>query len=244
MAGRGMPYRTLRLTLSALLLSVMLILGYIESLLPPIGLPGIKLGLSNGVLIFAVYMLDLPAAWVLMGLKVLLSGLLFGGVSAMFYALAGGMLSLAGMSLLSRIPALHPVVTSVAGGILHNIGQLGMAMLIAQLPMQFLVYMLILVGAGAVSGALTGTASTLVMRHLKAGGFRPARRPAADNAVAAVIAVALLIAAAVIGWQHVEKNKGMETVAPAAESEDAPAPMPTVPALMTVDDIRKLTNRP
>ena len=71
-----------RLSLSALLIALMLVLGYVESLVPA-GVPGMKLGLSNSVLIFAVYMLGIPSAYILMALKVLLSGLLFSGVSAM-----------------------------------------------------------------------------------------------------------------------------------------------------------------
>ena len=74
-----------------LAIALMLVLGFVESLMPvAAGVPGIKLGLSNGVLIFAVYMLNLPTAFVLMVLKVVLSGLLFGGVNAMMYAFAGG----------------------------------------------------------------------------------------------------------------------------------------------------------
>ena len=68
---------TLRITLSSMLLAIMLVLGYVESLLPSPGIPGIKLGLSNSILIFAVWMLDIPTAYVLMALKVLLTGLMF-----------------------------------------------------------------------------------------------------------------------------------------------------------------------
>ena len=58
---------TKQLALCSVLLTLMLVLGWVESLFPPLmGVPGIKLGLSNGVLIFAVYMLSLPTAWVLM----------------------------------------------------------------------------------------------------------------------------------------------------------------------------------
>ena len=82
---------TKQLALCSVLLTLMLVLGWVESLFPPLmGVPGIKLGLSNGVLIFAVYMLSLPTAWVLMLLKVVLSSLFLGGVAALPYALAGG----------------------------------------------------------------------------------------------------------------------------------------------------------
>ena len=96
--------QTERIALCGLLVSLMLVLGYVESLIPvAVGIPGIKLGLSNGVLLFAIYLLDIPTAFVLMALKVVLSGLLFGGVSAMMYAFAGGLVSMICMSLLSRM---------------------------------------------------------------------------------------------------------------------------------------------
>ena len=140
---------TKRTALSGLLIAMMLVLGYVESLIPAVsGVPGIKLGLSNGVLIFAVYMLDLPTAWVLMVLKVTLSGLLFGGFNTIMYALAGGVLSMIAMSLLSRVKGMHPVTVSMAGGVSHNVGQ-------------------VLVVVGAACGALTGICADSVMKHLK-----------------------------------------------------------------------------
>ncbi len=159
--------RTLRVTLSGMLLAVMLVLGYVESLLPSPGIPGIKLGLSNSVLIFAVYMLDIPTAYILMSLKVILSGLMFGGVSTMIYAFAGGIFSLTGMVLLKLIPGLRPTVVSMAGGLLHNAGQVLMAILILHTPQQMLAYLGLLMLVGLACGLLTGTAASAVMRHLR-----------------------------------------------------------------------------
>ena len=114
--------RTRRVALCGLLIAMMLVLGFVESKIPiNAGIPGIKLGLSNGVLIFAVYMLDLPTAWMLMALKVTLSGLLFGGFNTIMYALAGGVLSMICMSLLSRVKGMHPVTVSMAGGVAHTL---------------------------------------------------------------------------------------------------------------------------
>ena len=158
---------TLRIAYSGLLIATMLVLGYIESLLPAVGtVPGIKMGLSNSVLIFAVYMLDLPTAWLLMVLKVILSGLLFGGVNTIMYSMAGGVLSMLIMTILSRHPSLHPVTVSMAGGVMHNVGQVAMAMLLFQ-TRQLLYYMAILILVGAACGALTGVCATGVMKHLK-----------------------------------------------------------------------------
>ena len=104
MSQRGRRDSVQRLTLSGILLAVMLVLGFVEHLLPAFTVPGIKLGLSNGVLIFAVYMLDLPTAWILMALKVTLSGFLFSSPTVMLYSLAGSSLSLAVMMLIRKRP--------------------------------------------------------------------------------------------------------------------------------------------
>ncbi len=170
--------RVFRITLSGLLPALMLVMGYIENLLPSVGVPGIKLGLSNGVLIFALYMLDIPTAFILMAVKVGLSGLLFSGVSAMLYAFAGGLTSLTLMSLLSRFRRLSLLAVSAAGGIAHNVGQVAMAILVAHLPMQIFYYLALLAGAGAACGLLTGVCAVAVMRHLEKGGFRI---PQAEN---------------------------------------------------------------
>lgn len=158
---------TRRIALCGILLSMMLVLGYVEHLIPvAAGVPGIKLGLSNGVLIFAVYMLGIPTAFLLMVLKVLLSGFLFGGVSAMMYAFAGGLLSVAAMSGLSKVKGLHPVTVSMVGGVMHNVGQITLAMLILKTS-GLMGYMAVLMIAGLVSGALTGVCASLVMKHMK-----------------------------------------------------------------------------
>ena len=159
--------RTQRIALCGLLIAMMLVLGFIESRIPiNAGIPGIKLGLSNGVLIFAVYMLDIPTAWLLMVLKVTLSGLLFGGFNTIMYALAGGVLNMLTMTLLSRIKGMHPVTVSMAGGVMHNVGQVALAMILLH-TRQLLYYMAILILVGLACGALTGIVASSVMKHLK-----------------------------------------------------------------------------
>lgn len=154
-----------RIALCGMLLALMLVLGFVESQIPvAVGIPGVKLGLSNGVLIFAVYMLNIPTAFVLMGLKVLLSGFLFGSPSAMMYALAGGVLSLTVMCLLSRIKGLSPVVVSMMGGLSHNVGQVALAMIVLQTP-KLLYYMAILMAVGLLTGLLTGLAAKPLLRR-------------------------------------------------------------------------------
>lgn len=162
---RKRRFDTRRVALCGLLLAVMLILGWVEKQIP---LPhGIKLGLSNSVLIFAVYMLDIPTAFVLMIFKVFLSNLLFGNLGTTFLmGFAGGVLSLTAMVLISRIKGMHPVTVSIVGGVCHNVGQVLMAMVIMENAVILSILpWLILSGMGF--GALTGVVATATMRHLK-----------------------------------------------------------------------------
>ena len=113
-------FSTRNIVLCGLLTAMMLVLGFIESLLPvATAVPGVKLGLSNGVLMFALYMLDAPTAFLLMLLKVVLSGLLFGGVSAMMYAMAGGVASMLVMILFKRFN-FSMLFVSMLGAVAHN----------------------------------------------------------------------------------------------------------------------------
>jgi len=155
-----------RIALCGLLTAMMLVLGFIESLIPvAAGVPGVKLGLSNGVLMFALYMLDAPTTFILMLLKVVLSGLMFGGVSAMMYAMAGGILSVLTMILLKRLH-FHIIVVSMFGAVMHNVGQVAMAILIVQTP-QLIHYMAVLMLVGLCTGAITGVAANTTLKHIR-----------------------------------------------------------------------------
>ena len=154
-----MNKRVNRLTFSAMLTAVMLVLGYIESLIPIPGVPGLKLGLSNSVLMLALYWMGVPAACALMVAKVLLSGLLFGGVSGMLYAFCGGALSLAVMSVLVyACRSFGTVGVGIAGAVLA-------AMLVLQTN-RLVYYMGVLVLVGIATGAATGTLAALLMKHI------------------------------------------------------------------------------
>lgn len=156
--------RIRRLAVSALLVTVMLMLGYVESLVPT-GLPGVKLGLSNSVLILAIVWLGIPAAFALMVVKVLLSGFLFSGVNAMMYAFAGGLLSMVVMSVLYKTRAFSLTPIAMAGAVAHNVGQVALAMLILQTA-KLVYYMAILMLAGLVTGFVTGTIASILIRRL------------------------------------------------------------------------------
>ena len=89
-----------------ILTALSLILGYVDRAIPILNgmVPGIKLGLANTVLLYAVYLMDVKSCVLLMCAKVLLSGFLFGSMSSILYSFAGGILSLVVMLLVRRDP--------------------------------------------------------------------------------------------------------------------------------------------
>jgi len=159
---------TERMALMAVLLALMLVLGFIESLIPlGVGIPGIKLGLANGVLLFALYMLDPKEAAILMLLKVTVPILYIPSyLQTIIYSAAGSVLSLMAMLLIKQIRGIGVLGVSVVGAVMHNVGQLLMAMLILQTG-SLLYYLSVLLVVGVITGILTGTAAKLVIQSLK-----------------------------------------------------------------------------
>lgn len=157
---------TQRLSLGALLLAVMLVLGYLESLIPLTGMPGVKPGLSNCVLMFSLGWLGGGMSFGLMAGKVLLSGLLFGSPFSMLYALAGGLCSLGFMMALRKIPGISFFGWGMAGGAAHNLAQVLLAMLILRTP-SLISYLALLLPVGAVMGFVTGLIASRLQVHLR-----------------------------------------------------------------------------
>lgn len=157
--------KTKRLVLLAMLTAVAMILSYVESLLPSVGIPGVKMGLANIAVIFALFRFGWKEAAALSLVRIVLVSLLFGSVGAMLYSLAGAVLSLAVMALLRRIDRFSTVGISVAGGVAHNAGQILMAMLILQTK-QLLGYLPVLAVSGIAGGVLTGLAAALLIRRI------------------------------------------------------------------------------
>lgn len=144
-----------------------LVLAYVEVLLPPLlsAVPGIKMGLPNIIIIFVLYRHGpLPAAAVSL-VRMLLVSLLFGNAMSLLYSLAGAALSLAAMALLRRLDLLSVVGVSVAGGVLHNVGQILMAMLLLGTA-ELGYYLIVLTISGTVAGILIGLCGSVLIRRI------------------------------------------------------------------------------
>jgi len=141
-----------------------LIFSYVETLIPiNFGIPGVKLGLANLVIVIA---LKLTEVYLLSVVRVLLSGFIFGNYFSIIYSLAGGLLSLTVMALLKKSKGFSVMGISVAGGVFHNVGQLIVAMLVVE-TFSVGYYFSVLLVAGLITGLVIGIVSAEMLKRIK-----------------------------------------------------------------------------
>jgi len=162
-----MKLDTRKMTTLALLISVAMILSYIESLIPAfVAVPGVKLGLSNIATVFALYTLGWPAAIAVSLVRVLLSALLFGNIPSLAFSLAGAVLALCSMIPLSRIDLFSSIGVSVVGAIMHNVGQVIAAAIVMETA-AIVYYIIPLLLSGTVAGIVIGIISGILVERIK-----------------------------------------------------------------------------
>lgn len=146
-------------------LALALVCSYVESLIPiSFGIPGVKLGLTNIVVILMLYTIGAKDAILISVLRIILAGFMFGNAFSIIYSLAGGILSFVVMLLLKNIGKLKILSISTAGGISHNVGQLIVAALVVE-NYNILFYVPVLIIAGIITGFLIGLlAGEIVLR--------------------------------------------------------------------------------
>ena len=160
---------TKKLTTLGLSVALALILSYVESLLPPlVAVPGVKVGLPNVVILFLLYRYGWKEAASVSLIRLLLTAALFTGFAAFFYGLAGAVLSLLGSALLKKSGRFSPLGVSVAGGVLHNLGQITLAALILDSGYLF-AYLPVLLLSGTVAGAVVGLLAGVVIYRTDIG---------------------------------------------------------------------------
>lgn len=117
-----------------LMIALAFVLSYIESMIPiNIGIPGIKAGFSNIVVIFAMYVYGPFTAFGIAIVRIILVGFTFGSLASLMYSFAGGMLSFFVMFILKKADIFSVNGVSVAGGVSHNTGQIIVAMLVLKI---------------------------------------------------------------------------------------------------------------
>ena len=140
-----------------------------------LGVPGIKLGIANLVVVVGLFFL--PAGEVLMisVARILLMGYLFGNGMSILYSLAGGLLSFLVMLLLKHIKGFSITGVSIAGGVTHNVAQICVAALVVQNRKLFY-YLPALLVAGVITGMLIGILSDRILSAVKRDGRKSSSR--------------------------------------------------------------------
>ena len=167
-----MKKQSQRVALLGLCTAIAMVFAYVEVLLPPLftAIPGIKLGLPNIAIIFVLYRMGLKEAAAVSFVRIVAVSLLFGNPMTFAYSMAGGILSLGAMALLKKLDFLSIVGISVAGGVLHNVGQILMAMLILNTA-ELGYYLIVLAITGTISGVFVGLCGSLAVKRLSLKKF-------------------------------------------------------------------------
>lgn len=169
-----MMNKTRKLTLCAVMISMALVLSYMERFIPlqmAIPLPGIKLGLANIVSLIALYLMGWKSAYTILAIRCLLGSIFGGSVTAFLFSITGGTLAMLVMAGGKRIPFLSVYGVSILGAAAHNIGQIIAAMTVMKSVYvgAYLPYLLIV---AIFTGFATGAAGSGVMRILNPAGLR------------------------------------------------------------------------
>lgn len=156
-----------KLSLLALSVSLAMILSFVESQIPAmVAIPGVKVGLANIVVVFALYKLGWKYAAVISLTRVFLVGLLFGNGISILYSFAGAIVSFAAMLLLKKAKVFSTMAVSVAGGVLHNLGQIAMACVIMGTDV-LRYYAPFLVLSGTLAGIAIGVLAAIMIRRIE-----------------------------------------------------------------------------
>ena len=152
-----------KMTFLGLSIALAMILSFVESQIPAlVAIPGIKMGLPNIVMVFLLYRVGWKETVIVSIIRIILVSILFGNVQTMTFSIAGAVLSLVGMILLKKLNWFSTISVSIIGGILHNIGQIVVAIFWTGTA-QIAYYLPVLLISGTVAGTLIGIASGMIV---------------------------------------------------------------------------------
>lgn len=159
-------YKTKQLALYGMCIALAFILSYVEAMLPfPMPMPGMKVGLTNLVVMIALFYMRESSAFVINLTRIFLVSMTFGNMMTLWYSLAGGILSFVAMLILKRTNKFSMVSVSVIGGVSHNVGQILVAMYVLQTTKLYW-YLSVLSVSGVVAGIVIGVVASLILDRL------------------------------------------------------------------------------
>ncbi len=150
-----------------MLSALAMVFGYVEALIPfSFGVPGMKLGIANLVIVVSLYLLPTYQVFFIQLIRIVLISFLFGNMSMMMYSLAGGILSFLVMRFVKKTGIFSIIGVSICGGVSHNVGQLIMAVLAVQTIKLIYYFPMLLIG-GLITGCLIGMLAQRILERIK-----------------------------------------------------------------------------
>ena len=158
---------TKRTATDGILIALAMILGFVDSMIPmPVPVAGIKLGLANLVVLYAIYRIGYIDAILISLIRVVLSGFMFAGFSGILYSMSGAILSYIVMSLMKRYTDYHVITVSICGSLAHIAGQLLTAGCVAGMNI-IPYYGPVLMLSALIAGAATGVIDDIILKNTK-----------------------------------------------------------------------------
>ena len=150
-----------KISVIALFSAFAILASYIETFIPSLGIPGVKLGLANIAVVLALFLLDAESAIIINVVRIVIVGLLFGSLFGISFALAGAFVSLTVMIILKKVFNFSIITVSIFGGFFHNVGQLIVAFILVDNYSVF-AYLPVLLIAGIITGLMIGILAKLL----------------------------------------------------------------------------------
>jgi heptaprenyl diphosphate synthase len=149
-----------------LLTAVALILFTVEAQIPAlVPIPGIKLGLSNIITVFTVFLLGSKEGAAVLFVRIFLGAIFAGNFSTIFYSGAGGLCAIAATIGLKKLLTHSQLwVAGALGAVCHSIGQMTAAILISGTP-GLIVYLPIMIACSIVTGLFTGLCAQITLNR-------------------------------------------------------------------------------
>ena len=159
-----------KITILAALSAFAIILGYVETLIPlNFGIPGIKLGVANLVIVVMLFAdrfsFGFRDTLIVNLIRIFIVGIMFSNVYGIIYSLCGGLVSLLVMYLLKRTGAVSVLGVSIIGGVMHNLAQLIVAMIVVE-QLKVIYYAPVLLLSGSICGAVIGVAGGILSSRI------------------------------------------------------------------------------
>ncbi len=153
-----------KITITAVLSAFALVSFMLEQLLPPLILPGAKIGVANVFVLLCAILIGPKSAFAVVIVKSVLGSVFSGNVSAIMYSLPSGIIALTvEIALFRYAEKLSIVSISILGAVISSLVQ-NVVFCLTTNAIEYLIYLPYLALIGVLAGAVVGFAVFVVIK--------------------------------------------------------------------------------